>query len=194
MKRFFDEHTSVVIICIVISLLLCIVGNIKGVDEPGTSVNGSGLLKIVGDNLTDTIDTYQKQVVPNENLIIQQQTLDYQNCFVLENGFLLDYSNYADTYFHKKLKQPLKKGCIYSFSCNISGLKQNEEFGLGVLSENENKIFFQKDGTKSITFTLNEKYDEQTTILIDDCKKPSSPIKITNIKLETGPKVTPYIE
>ena len=69
MKRFFEEHTSVVIICIVISLLLCIIGSIKGIGPSETSVEGGGLLKIVGDNLTDTIDTYQKQINPNENLL-----------------------------------------------------------------------------------------------------------------------------
>lgn len=69
MKCFFEEHTAVVIICIVVSLLLCIIGNIKGIDSSETSVVGSGLLKIVGDNLTDTIDTYQGQLIPNNNLI-----------------------------------------------------------------------------------------------------------------------------
>lgn len=68
MKRFFEEHTSAVIICIIVSLLLCIIGNIKGINSSETSVEGSGLLKIVGDNLTNNIDTYQKQVIPNKIL------------------------------------------------------------------------------------------------------------------------------
>lgn len=69
MKRFFEEHTSVIIICIVVSLILCILGCIKGLNEDTGKINGSRLLKIVGDNLIDTIDAYQKQAIPNENLI-----------------------------------------------------------------------------------------------------------------------------
>lgn len=69
MKHFFEEHTSVIIICIVVSLILCILGCVKGLNEDAGKINGSGLLKIVGDNLTDTIDAYQKQAIPSENLI-----------------------------------------------------------------------------------------------------------------------------
>lgn len=36
MKRFFEKHTTVVIICIVISLLLCIIGCIGNINEDGT--------------------------------------------------------------------------------------------------------------------------------------------------------------
>lgn len=54
---FFEEHTAVIIICIVVSLLLCIIGCINNINEDG-AVAGKGLLKIAGDNLTDTIDTY----------------------------------------------------------------------------------------------------------------------------------------
>ena len=57
MKRFFEEHTAVVIICIVVSLLLCIIGGINNINDDGT-VTGEGLLKIVGDNLTDTIGAF----------------------------------------------------------------------------------------------------------------------------------------
>ena len=59
MKRFFEEHAAVVILCIVVSLLLCIIGCINNIDNDVT-VSGKGLLKIVGDNLTDTIGAYQK--------------------------------------------------------------------------------------------------------------------------------------
>ena len=50
MKRFFEKHTTVVIICIVISLLLCIIGCIGNINEDGT-VAGKSLLKTVGDSL-----------------------------------------------------------------------------------------------------------------------------------------------
>ena len=49
MKRFFEEHTAVIIICIVVSLLLCIIGCINNINEDG-AVAGKGLLKIAGDN------------------------------------------------------------------------------------------------------------------------------------------------
>lgn len=69
MKRFFEEHASVVIICIVISLLLCIIGSIRGISPSETSVEGHGLLKVVGNNILDCIDTCQKQIIPNENIL-----------------------------------------------------------------------------------------------------------------------------
>ena len=68
MKRLFEEHMPVIIIFIVISLILCIVGSIKGVNN-ANSTDGTGLLKVVGDNILDCIDTYQKQIVPNENIL-----------------------------------------------------------------------------------------------------------------------------
>ena len=76
MKRFFEEHTSVVIICIIVSLLLCIIGGINNINDDGT-VAGKGLLKIVGDNLTDTIGAFQKQIIPNENLL--DRNLSFSN-------------------------------------------------------------------------------------------------------------------
>lgn len=68
MKRFFNEYSGVAIIVIVIAVLLLIIGSIKSLDEPSGKVEGSGIAAIVGNNLTDTIDTFQKQLVPNENL------------------------------------------------------------------------------------------------------------------------------
>lgn len=65
---FFEEHTAVIIICVVVSLLLCIIGCINNINEDG-AVAGNDLLKIAGDNLTDTIDTYQGKLIPNENLL-----------------------------------------------------------------------------------------------------------------------------
>lgn len=88
MKRFFEEHTSVVIICIIASLLLCIIGCINNIDNDG-SVTGKGLLKIVGDNLTDTIDTYQKQVIPNENLLARTSSKITETVKVNDWGWIV---------------------------------------------------------------------------------------------------------
>lgn len=52
---------SAIIILIVISLLLYIIGCVSIINEDNTVV-GNGLLKIAGNNLTDTIDTFQKQL------------------------------------------------------------------------------------------------------------------------------------
>ena len=68
MKRLFEEHMPVIIIFIVISLILCIVGSIKGINN-ANSTDGTGLLKVVGNNILDCIDAYQKQIIPNENIL-----------------------------------------------------------------------------------------------------------------------------
>lgn len=50
MKHFFEEHTTVAIICTVISSLLCIIGCIGNINEDGM-VAGKNLLKIVAKQL-----------------------------------------------------------------------------------------------------------------------------------------------
>lgn len=72
MRKLFEEQTSALIICIVVSLLLCITGSFKGIDETNNKILGTGLLKIAGDNLIDAMDTFQKQAIPTK--ICQKNT------------------------------------------------------------------------------------------------------------------------
>lgn len=207
MKRFFEEHTSVVIICIVISLLLCIIGSIRGINSSETSVEGNGLLKIVGDNLTDTIDTYQKQIIPNEN-IIQKGAYGARegdawiggNYTISNNNvtFNLSQSN-KDAYILFRLKKPLELNEIYTFSCEVSGIKAGESINFGILNQYKNNFITSKKCVVKKTFIVTEGYQDLTYLLVDDASsdifpKPTSDITFSNPKLEKGTKATPYIE
>jgi len=78
MKRFFEEHTSAIIICIVISLLLCIVGGIKSFGVDG-SLHGTGLSSILGNTLLDQVDSFQNQLITTKNGSIIQCTKEFNN-------------------------------------------------------------------------------------------------------------------
>lgn len=200
MRKLFEEQTSALIICIVVSLLLCITGSFKGIDETNNKILGTGLLKIAGDNLIDAMDTFQKQAIPNENLI-QKNTYytigknPYKNCIPSNDGSIIfNYNNHVDTYFRIMLKEPLKAGDIYTFSCEVSNLKNDDSFGLGLLWQTKNQFTITKNGKVSKTFVVDDKYDGYTYLLVDDLKKASAPVTIKNIKLEKGRKLTSYIE
>lgn len=68
MKKLFEEFPGFIIVFIVIAILICTVGKIRNINEDG--VEGSGLVSIIGNNLIDTIDTNQKQLIPNENIFV----------------------------------------------------------------------------------------------------------------------------
>lgn len=199
MKKIIEEHMSAIIILIVISLLLYIIGCVNIINEDNTVV-GNGLLKIAGNNLTDTIDTFQKQIVPNKNLIQKNiyyapEKDPYANCIPSNDGsIILDYNNHVDTYFRIMLKEPLKVDDICTFSCEVSDLKDGDSFGLGLLWQTKNRFMIVKNGKVSKTFVVDDKYDGYTYLLVDDYEKASAPITIKNIKLEKGRKSTPYIE
>ncbi|PST41044.1 hypothetical protein C7U55_05220 [Faecalibacillus faecis] len=59
MKKFFEEHSGVAIILIVIAILLLIVGSVKGLDEGTGKVNGSGVASIVGNAYSSAIDKFK---------------------------------------------------------------------------------------------------------------------------------------
>ena len=145
MKNIIKEHTSVLIVCIVVSLSLCIVGTFKGFDETNNKVLGAGLLKITGDNLIDTMDTFQKQVVPNENLIADSSNINLRGSDCPDNTIrtpgkiAINTDSHFNAYMWSfKLKMPLsqiKAGDSYTFSCDIrtknlnkSGLKCQFDF------------------------------------------------------------------
>lgn len=203
MKRFFEEHTSVVIICIVISILLCIVGSIKGMNSSGGSVDGNGLLKIVGDNLTDTIDTYQKQVIPNENLLDVEDVL--KNHVILNMtskggpeyiGF--DITKYAVPYATTSQK--------LSFSADVKLSKPGTLYfyslGRYYINNAKRKIYTIKD-TKwhhvkiegSLIRYYSAELNGEVCYLSFYCIYGTGIVPtVKNLKAELGPKATPYTE
>lgn len=119
MKRFFEEHTSVAIICIVVSLLLYIIGCINNVNNDGT-VAGKGLLKIVGDNLTDTIDTYQKQIVPNDNLLARTSSKITEITKVNDWGWIVG-QEHGEGYYYRCIPNQ-----YYTFKVYIDNSKNDK--------------------------------------------------------------------
>lgn len=145
MKNIIKEHASGLIVCIVVSLLLCIVGNFKGIDETNNKILGTGLLKITGDSLIDTMDTFQKQVVSNENLIIDPSSINLRGSDCPDSTtrtpgkIVVNTDSHFNAYMWSfKLKIPLsqiKEDGSYTFSCDIktknlnkSGLKCQFDF------------------------------------------------------------------
>lgn len=201
MKRFFEEHTSAVIICIIVSFLLCIVGNIKGINSSEASVKGSGLLKIVGDNLTNTIDTYQKQVIPNKNLISNNKGPFIKN----PRNAGDDYDNYQ----HLAFPAEIDNNKSYTFSANVEAIGNYNEFSVMFL-----KIF--NDGTDTALYNKqfikipnNHNNRIKITLKNTDLSREFNAvavysgiqgytrgqgIKVWNVKLEEGTKTTPYEE
>lgn len=225
MKRFFEEHTSVVIICIVVSLLLCIIGCINNIDND-ESVTGKGLLKIVGDNLTDTIDTYQKQIIPNENLF--KNSLSFQDDWIL-NEISKDYSkgltryknhdclaihsnNYNEIFFlRQNITDKILPNTRYTVSgyVALSNIKKGTEdfkamFYVDWYKNNnflgmQHKDFPISDSSQweHIKFSfktpsqINESDFVQAGVYLKDFL---GTVYLRNIKLEEGPKATPYVE
>lgn len=84
MKHFFEEHTSSIIICIMISLLLCTIGNIKSINNDNI-VSGNGFMTIIGNNILKTLNTNHKHVVPNKNLLGKDATFSSENNYTWFN-------------------------------------------------------------------------------------------------------------
>ena len=223
MKRFFEEHTVVVIICIVISLLLCIIGCINNINDDST-VTGKGLLKVVGDNLTDTIDTYQKQVVPNENLLknsdkirLRASDFPYETSRI-KNKIIVLSDNKFNAYEWASLKIPfseVKTDNVYTFSGEIKtqnlytdGLRCEFDFRGGdswidvasySIKPNINNKW-QKFKCQ-VTVKSNNHGDSLLCItsggIYSSWSKNSFKdveIEYRNFKLEKGTKATPYVE
>jgi len=192
MKRFFEEHTSVVIIYIVVSLLLCIIGSIKGISSSETSVDGSGLLKIVGDNLTDTIDTYQKQVVPNENLL--------SSYIIKPQGNQIEYFGYDITDAVKKYADTSDK---ISISADVKGSKKGTclIYSLGSYCINHNKEPSYDITTNykrlklenvPINYITGSSHGDHCILSFFSFYNSGVKLSIRNIKVELGSKATPY--
>lgn len=195
MKRFFEEYTSFVIICIVVSLLLCIVGSIKGLSPSEASVEGNGLLKVVGDSLTDTIDTYQKQVVPNENIMATQNVKtsfvhnEYRGYEILE--FVKPYVRTSQKLSFSadvKLSEP---GELLFYTLGryyINGCRR-EVYKINGTDWHHGKI----EGT-TVVYNPNELNGERCTLSFYCTYGTGITPTVKNIKIELGNKVTPYIE
>lgn len=204
MKRFFEEHTSVAIICIVVSLLLCIIGCINNVNNDGT-VAGKGLLKIVGDNLTDTIDTYQKQIVPNDNLLARTSSKITEITKVNDWGWIVG-QEHGEGYYYRCIPNQ-----YYTFKVYIDNSKNDKTTLQAFFSffmdydkneyiqyANSNKIQPLEQGYSTITvkspphanvircdIRSNGKFSDDNRDYI---------IRYKEAKLELGKKATPYVE
>lgn len=224
MKRLFEEHMPIIIIFIVISLILCVVGSIKNINNDN-SVNGTGLLKVISDDILDNIDTYQKQVVPNENLIIDPSSINLRGSDCPDSTtrtpgkIVVNTDTHFNAYMWSfKLKIPLsqiKEGDSYTFSCDIktknlnkSGLKCQFDFRGGsnnyfsyatcYIQPNKNNQWQHLHDTFVI------KSSSHTGYLI--CLTSGGlgfgwtenyknvEIEYRNFKLEKGVKATPYVE
>lgn len=203
MKRFFEEHTSVVIICIVISILLCIIGSIRSISSSETSVEGSGLLKIVGDNLTDTIDTYQKQAVPNENLLDVEDVLkNHVHLNTTSNGgpeyigfditkYVVPYANTSQKLSFSADVKLSKPGTLYFYS-----------LGRYYINNAKRKIYTIKDSEwhhvkieGSLIRYYSAELNGEKCYLSFYCIYGTGIVPtVKNLKAELGPKATPYTE
>lgn len=204
MKRFFEEHTSVVIICIVVSLLLCIIGCINNIDNDG-SVTGKGLLKIVGNNLTDTIDTYQKQVIPNENLLARTSSKITEIVKVNDWGWIVG-QEYGEGYYYQCVPNQ-----YYTFRVYIDNSKNDKTTLQAFFSffmdydkneyiqyANSNKIQPLEQGYSTITVKSPPhanviRCDIRSNRKFEDGNRDYT-IRYKEAKLELGIKATPYVE
>lgn len=59
MKKFFNEYGGIAVIVLVIATLLVLVGNIKELDETTEKVKGTGVLSLVGNNISNEIKNFQ---------------------------------------------------------------------------------------------------------------------------------------
>ena len=100
MRKLFEEYTPIIIIFIVISLILCIIGSIKNINNDNF-VNGTGLLKVISDDILDNIDTYQKQLIPNKNIL---ENSSFKNDTELNSWLRIRHNQYYDieTSFYKE--------------------------------------------------------------------------------------------
>ena len=216
MKRFFEEHTAVIIICIVVSLLLCIIGCINNINEDG-AVAGKGLLKIAGDNLTGTIDTYQGKLIPNDNLL--DKNLKYkQPSFSSKEitGKFWGNNVLVSSEIHKILKPNTQYTISYNYEITDLSDKAFPDFNIRigfVLWEkddiqNQNRYLFAINfKTKNVkkyyskTFTTPSEIPSTYELLVysnrydaENGDYDMDTVRISNIKLEEGSKATPYVE
>lgn len=194
MKRFFEEHTSAVIICIVVSLLLCIVGSVKGINSSKTSVEGSGLLKNVVDNLTDTIDTYQKQAVPNENIMTTQNVKtnfvdeEYRGYDVLKFVKLYEGTNQKLS-FQLMWNYQNQGNCFYTLGHYYINRYRRKLYNINNAEWYRVKI----EGT-TVGYNPNELNGERCMLSFYCTYGTGITPAVKNIKIELGDKATPHIE
>ena len=63
MKKFFNEYGGIAVIVLVIATLLVLVGNIKELDETTEKVKGTGVLSLVGNNISNEIKNFQNSAI-----------------------------------------------------------------------------------------------------------------------------------
>ena len=223
MKRFFEEHTAVVIICIVVSLIICTIGNIKIINDDGI-VKGNGLLGIVSNIIMNNVDTYQKQIMPNENLLknsdkirLRASDFPYETSRI-KNKIIVLSNNKFNAYEWASLKIPfseVKTDNVYTFSGKIKtqnlytdGLRCEFDFRGGdswidVASYSIKPNMNNKWQKFKCQVTVKSNNHGDSLICITSGGIYSSwsknsfkdvEIEYRNFKLEKGMKATPYVE
>lgn len=166
MKRFFEEHTSVAIICIVISLLLCIVGVIKNFGVDG-SLQGTGLSSILGNTLLDQVNSFQNQLITTKSGPIIQCTKEFNNKIAINSVDFPDGQDSIDiTIIGKNL---------IDNSSKIMGEENKHNLEFGQFTDiapiiNKYGVY----GNYTLSFDLKSKDTSKTTYMRVYCQNGSS--------------------
>lgn len=159
MKRFFEEHTSVVIICIVVSLLLCIVGGIKNFGVDG-SLQGTGLSSILGNTLLDQVNSFQNQLITTKSSSIIQCTKEFNNKIAINS---VDFPNSQDSIDITITGKNLTDGS----SKTVDGDNAHDGLGPEFLRFSNMALIFNKygKGPYTLSFDLKSKDTSNTNVM-----------------------------
>ena len=212
MKKFFNEYGGVTIIVIVIAVLLLIVGSVKSLDENSGKVEGSGIAKAVGNNLSDTMDTFQKQLVPNENLaILEKSNLsdEYYNGMQIHDSKYEEKNDGINVDLGGGSIKKVKPNTYYTLSFYARGFGSTYIGSYFFPDVIESGYSSQGDTTtiadgrmypklttewKKITLTWKTKANVNGTahFIAARRNKAGPRIQIAGVKLEEGKKATPF--
>lgn len=169
MKRFFEEHTSAIIICIVISLLLCIVGGIKNFGVDG-SLQGTGLSSILGNTLLDQVNSFQNQLITTKSGSIIQCTKEFNNKIAINS---VDFPNSQDSIDITITRKNLTDGS----SKTVDGDNAHDGLGPEFIYYTDIAPTINKYGISSnytLSFDLKSKDTSKTNYMHVYCQNGSS--------------------
>ena len=216
MKQFFNEYGGVAIIVIVIAVLLLIVGSIKSLDENSGKVEGSGIAGIVGNNLSDTINSFQEQLIYNDNIgIMSSYNLTNEtykdmpvfdtDCNVLADGMNLDMGHgkikeiKADSYYTLSFYAR----CIDAESASLRSYLYPHAVSSGYSNQGQTTSFVdgwidrkvtQKWTRITITYKTRKNISgERFFIAARRLEHEKARIQIAGVKIEEGQKATRYV-
>ena len=131
-------------------------------------------------------------MIINENLGIEI-SMAYYLSFNKKNGEVEVIDNYPKASLRFAPPGGFIVGKTYTISCNVH---KNDNHGNWKMNINQDagssKTFKPNDGIKSITFRC-ERDSDQVFIYFGDQNTPNRKYKITELKLEKGDRMTPYL-